>query len=126
MVPLGFGFGENVGKGEGAAAPLHGQGGCSRGHRRLNEDGRETGVDGGCMEQRRRSHSGGAREESERWLAAASNSGGSRPFCTAVVVLRAAVAAGRVRWRRGDSRGGGLVTGGRARRSGQQRGYRCG
>ncbi|KAJ1376775.1 hypothetical protein SESBI_49586 [Sesbania bispinosa] len=46
-------------KGKGAAAPLHGQGGCSHG----------TGVDGGCKEPRRRPHSGGAREESERWLA---------------------------------------------------------
>ncbi|KAJ1381104.1 hypothetical protein SESBI_45452 [Sesbania bispinosa] len=46
-------------KGKGAAAPLHGQGGCSHG----------TGVDCGCKEPRRRPHSGGAKEESERWLA---------------------------------------------------------
>ncbi|KAJ1391949.1 penicillin-binding protein [Sesbania bispinosa] len=88
--------------------------------------GGERAVARGRFEQRRRSRSGRAGEESERWLAAVFEqrrrspsggageeraSGGSRPlrtaevharFCTAVVVPRAAVAAGkRVRWRRG-------------------------
>ncbi|KAJ1378974.1 IMP dehydrogenase [Sesbania bispinosa] len=56
-------------KGKGAAAPLHGQGGCSRGRWWLGDDGRGTRVDGSCKEPRRRPHSGGVREENERWLA---------------------------------------------------------